>query len=60
MSWIATFDTIRQVQQCNHAIQNVFDHRLGVRQTKIREALALLKPFPEHWERARPAGEMDS
>ena len=60
MSWITTFDTIRQVQQCNHMIQNILDHCLSTRQTKIRRALALLYPVPEHWNRARPISAINS
>lgn len=60
MSWIATFETMRHVQQCNHVVLNIFHHCLGSRQTKIREALALLYPIPEHWKQARPASVMNS
>ena len=59
MSWIAGFDTIRQVQQCNHTVLNIYDHCLGVRQTKIRRALALLDPLPQHWVQVRPVRGLD-
>ena len=60
MSWIATFETMRHVQRCNHVVHNIFDYGLGSRQTKIRDALALLYPVPEHWKQARPASVMNS
>ena len=60
MSWIATCETMRQVQKSNHVVESIFEHSLGTRQTKIREALALLYPFPDHWKRSRPASVMDA
>ena len=60
MSWIATFETMRHVQRCNDVVHNIFDYGLGVRQTKIRDALALLYPVPEHWKQARAASVMIS
>ncbi|KAL9059437.1 MAG: hypothetical protein Q9162_001135 [Coniocarpon cinnabarinum] len=60
MSWITNFDTMRQVQQCNHLVQNILDYGLRARQTKIRNALALLHPIPDHWKSSRPASVMNS
>ncbi|KAF2802970.1 uncharacterized protein BDZ99DRAFT_576541 [Mytilinidion resinicola] len=60
MSWIASHDTIRQVQQCNHLTLNLFDHCQGYRQTKLRRALEQLNPIPDHWKQARPASAMNS
>ena len=60
MSWIATHDTIRQVQQCNHLTLNILDHCQGARQTKLRGALVPLNPIPDHWKQARPASAMNS
>ncbi|CAM1501682.1 Fc.00g036660.m01.CDS01 [Cosmosporella sp. VM-42] len=60
MSWIATCETMRQVQRSNHVVENTFDHVLGARQTKIREALALLYPFPDHCKSSRPASVIDA
>ncbi|KAL8733754.1 MAG: hypothetical protein Q9166_001948 [cf. Caloplaca sp. 2 TL-2023] len=60
MSWIATFETLRHVEPCNHVTNNIFDHCLGPRQTKIRAALARLNPIPEHWKQARPASAVSS
>ena len=60
MSWIATHDTIRQVQPCNHLTLNILDHGQGDRQTKLRAALARLHPIPNHWKQARPASAMNS
>lgn len=60
MSWIATCETMRQVQKSNHLVESIFEHSLGVRQTKIREAIALLYPFPDHWKDSRPASVMDA
>ena len=45
MSWIATHDTIRQVQSCNHLTLNILDHGHGDRQTNLRGALARLHPI---------------
>ena len=59
MSWIATCETMRDVQRSNHIVNNIFDHCLGPRQTKVRDALALLFPIPEYWKLARPADSMD-
>ncbi|KAL8799653.1 MAG: hypothetical protein Q9182_005723 [Xanthomendoza sp. 2 TL-2023] len=60
MSWIASLDTMHQVQQCNNIIQNIFDHCLNTRQKKIRAALEKLNPIPERWKQARSASEMNS
>ncbi|KAL8678384.1 MAG: hypothetical protein Q9186_005252 [Xanthomendoza sp. 1 TL-2023] len=60
MSWIASLDIIREVQRCNHIIQNIFDHCLNARQTKIRAALEMLNPIPEHWKHARSASSMNA
>ena len=57
MSWIATCESMRHVQRCNHIIQNIVDYGLGVRQTKIRQALAQLIPFPKHWEMSQCINE---
>ena len=59
MSWIATHDTIRQVQECDHLTLNFLDHCKGDRQTKLRGALVALDPIPDHWKQARPASAMD-
>ena len=60
MSSIADFDTLRQVQQSNDIVHNVFDHCLGNRQTKIRDALKLLFPFPHAWKNSRSASAFNS
>ena len=60
MSWIATHDTIRLVQPCNHLTLNVLDHGQGDRQTTLRGALARLYPISNHWKQARPASAMNS
>ena len=60
MSWIATCETMRQVQKSNHVVESIFENSLEARQTKIREALALLHPFPGHWKYSRPASVMDA
>ncbi|KAL8939676.1 MAG: hypothetical protein Q9211_002627 [Gyalolechia sp. 1 TL-2023] len=55
MSWIASCDTMRDVQRCNHITQNIVQYGLGTRQTIIRNALAKLHPFPLHWKMSRPS-----
>ena len=62
MSRIAACDPVSefQIQKSNHLVENIFEHCLGERQTKIRKALALLYPFPDHWKNARPASLMES
>ncbi|KAL8725814.1 MAG: hypothetical protein Q9181_006273 [Wetmoreana brouardii] len=50
MSWIASCETIRDVQRCNHITQSIIQYGLGTRQTTIRNALAKLHPFPLHWK----------
>ena len=60
MSWIATCETMRQVQKSNHLVESIFEHCLGTRQQKIRDALAVLYPFPDRWKKSRPASVMDS
>lgn len=50
MSWIATCETMRQVQKSNQLVESIFEHCLGTRQTKIRRALSRLYPFPHHWK----------
>ena len=60
MSWIATCETMRQVQKSNHLVERIFEHGLGSRQTKVRKALAQLYPFPHKWKNSRPASIMDS
>ena len=60
MSWIATCDTLRQVQESNHVVESILEYGVGPRQTKIREALAKLWPIPGHWKLSRPASVMDS
>ena len=60
MSWIATFETMRHVQRCNHVVENIVGYGLGARQTKIRQALAQLLPFPKHWKTSRPASAQAS
>lgn len=60
MSSIADFDTFNQVQQSHDIVQNIFDHCLGDRQTKIRDALTLLFPFPSTWKNSRSASTLNS
>ena len=60
MSWIATCETMRHVQKSNHIVESIFEHSLGTRQTKIREALARLYPFPDQWKNSRPASVMNA
>ncbi|KAK2595529.1 hypothetical protein QQS21_006757 [Conoideocrella luteorostrata] len=60
MSQIAAYDPLRQVQESNHLVESIIEHCLGERQTKIRKALALLYPFPDHWKNSRPASGVDS
>ena len=60
MSWLATCETMRHVQKSNHLVESILDHCLGARQTNIRNALAQLYPFPDHWKNSRPASVMDS
>ena len=58
MSWIATYDTLRNIQQCNDLTLNIFDHCQGERQANLRGALLRLYPIPNHWKQARPASAM--
>ena len=60
MSWIATRETMRQIQKSNHLVESIFEHCLGARQTKVRKALSRLYPFPHHWKNSRPASAMES
>lgn len=55
MSWIASCETMRDVQRCNHITQSIVKYGLGARQTTIRNALAKLHPFPSHWKISRPS-----
>lgn len=53
MSWIASCETMRDVQRCNHITQRIVQYGLESRQTIIRNALAKLHPFPLHWKLSR-------
>lgn len=59
MSRIATCDPLCQVEKSSHLVENILEHCLGERQRKVREALARLYPFPEHWKNSRPASAME-
>ena len=60
MSWIASFESLRNPQGCSHVVENILDLCLGARQTKVRQALAQLVPFPRHWKTSRPASTQAS
>ena len=62
MSYIAAFSCFvpADVQGCHDIVQNILEYGFTTRQTVIRDALAQLYPFPEHWETSRPASAMDS
>ncbi|KAM5475864.1 hypothetical protein MauCBS54593_000546 [Microsporum audouinii] len=60
MSSIGTFQTMRDVQACNNIVKNIFEHGLGTRQRKTRDALKQLYPFPKHWRKTRSARVMES
>ena len=60
MSWIATFESLRNAQGCSHVVENILDLCLGARQAKVRQALAQLVPFPKHWKTSRPASAQAS
>ncbi|KAI4200210.1 MAG: hypothetical protein LQ350_004068 [Teloschistes chrysophthalmus] len=59
MSWIAGFSSLRNPQGCNHVVDNILDHCLGARQTKIRQALKQLYPLPSYWKSARSSEMAD-
>ncbi|EGE02752.1 hypothetical protein TEQG_01789 [Trichophyton equinum CBS 127.97] len=60
MSWINTYQTIRDIEECNNSIENIFEYALGTRQKRIRDTLERLYPFPEHWRDTQPAPTMES
>lgn len=62
MSRIAACDPLCevQIQKSNHLTESILEYCLGDRQVKIRKALALLYPFPNHWKNSRPASVMES
>ena len=60
MSWIATFESLRNPQGCSHMAEIILDLCLGARETTIRQALAQLVPFPKHWKTSRPASAQAS
>ncbi|KAK0887583.1 hypothetical protein LTR02_017097 [Friedmanniomyces endolithicus] len=59
MSLLEAFQTVRQVEERNNIVSNIFKHALGSRQDKTREQLKLLYPFPAHWKRTRSASVME-
>ena len=60
MSWIASFESLRNPQGCSHLVENILDLCLGARQAEVRQALAQLVPFPKHWKTSRPANAQAS
>ncbi|KAK1093105.1 hypothetical protein LTR48_003005 [Friedmanniomyces endolithicus] len=59
MSLLEAFQTVRQVEECNNIVSNIFKHALGSRQDKTREQVKLLYPFPAHWKKTRSASVME-
>ncbi|KAL9584224.1 MAG: hypothetical protein Q9212_002253 [Teloschistes hypoglaucus] len=59
MSWIAEFGSLRNSQGCSHVVENILDHCLGARQTKVRQALKRLYPLPSYWKSARSSEMAD-
>ena len=59
MSSIGTFQTMRQVTECNNIVSNIFKYGLGTRQDRTREQLKLLYPFLPRWKKSRSASVME-
>ncbi|KAK0951679.1 hypothetical protein LTS16_026040 [Friedmanniomyces endolithicus] len=59
MSHLEAFQTVRQVEECNNIVSNIFKHALESRQDKTREQVKLLYPFPAHWKKTRSASVME-
>ncbi|KAL8699042.1 MAG: hypothetical protein Q9201_006230 [Fulgogasparrea decipioides] len=55
MSWIGSFDTLRNSQGCSRVVKSIFDHAIDTRLPKLRQALRQLYPFPVHWKMSRSA-----
>ncbi|KAL9130259.1 MAG: hypothetical protein Q9217_001509 [Psora testacea] len=62
MSYFQRFSTTdpADVQGCHDLVKNILDYGLTTRQEKIKTALALLFPLPDHWKQPRPDSTIPS
>jgi len=44
------------IQRCHNIVKNILEYGITVRQQRIKDALSLLYPIPDHWNQARPTG----